>query len=405
MAKEMNIRNAVGHDSTKLNVNVGTIGHIDHGKTTLTAALLRVQSEKGLADFKPYDQIAKGGIVRDKSKTVTITAAHVEYETDVRTYAHIDCPGHADYIKNMITGAAQMDGAVLLTSAADGPQPQTREHILLARQVGVPHLVVFLNKCDLVDDPELIELVEMEIRDLLTQYGFDESQVPFIRGSAKMALENPTDPDSVRCIEELLAALDSAIPNPVRDIEKPFNMPIENVFNIDGRGTVVTGKIEAGKVRSGVSVDIVGKGSEVLSTVVTQVEKFGRILDEGVAGQNVACLLRGINRDQVQRGQVLAAVGTVVPHSQIETEVYVLNKAEGGRHTPFGTGYQPQFFFGTTNVTGRVEILDADMAMPGDGVRLSVSLLRPVACEEGSRFAIREGNRTVGSGVVTRVID
>ncbi len=407
MAKEIK-QNVVDNGNTKLNVNVGTIGHIDHGKTTLTAALLRVQSEKGLANYKPYDQIAKGGIVRDKSKTVTITAAHVEYQTAARTYAHIDCPGHADYIKNMITGAAQMDGAILLTSAAAGPQPQTREHILLARQVGVPHLVVFLNKCDLVDDPELIELVEMEIRDLLTQYGFDESQVPFIRGSAMLAHDNPTDADSIRCIEELLDALDSSIPNPKRDIDKPFNMPVENVFMIEGRGTVVTGKIEAGKVRTGDRVDIVGQsshGSDIISSTVTQVETFGRILDEGIAGQNVACLLRGIQREEVQRGQVLAAVGSVVPHSNIETEVYVLDKAEGGRHTPFGTGYQPQFFFGTTNVTGRVEVLDADMAMPGDGVRLSVSLMRPVACEEGSRFAIREGNRTVGSGVVTRVID
>jgi elongation factor Tu len=404
MAKEIK-RNVVNNGNTKLNVNVGTIGHIDHGKTTLTAALLRVQSEKGLANYKPYDQIAKGGIVRDKSKTVTITAAHVEYETAARTYAHIDCPGHADYIKNMITGAAQMDGAILLTSAADGPQPQTREHILLARQVGVPHLVVFLNKCDLVDDPELIELVELEIRDLLTQYGFDESQVPFIRGSAMLAHDNPTDADSIRCIEELLDALDSSIPDPQRDMEKPFNMPIENVFMIEGRGTVVTGKIEAGKVRTGDRVDIVGKDSDIISSTVTQVETFGRILDEGIAGQNVACLLRGIQREEVQRGQVLAAVGSVVPHSNIETKVYVLNRAEGGRHTPFGSGYQPQFFFGTTNVTGRVEILDADMAMPGDGVRLSVSFMRPVACEKGSRFAIREGNRTVGSGVVTKVID
>ena len=404
MAKEIK-HNVVNQGNTKLNINVGTIGHIDHGKTTLTAAILRVQSEKGLANYKPYDQIAKGGIVRDKSKTVTITAAHVEYGTATRTYAHIDCPGHADYIKNMITGAAQMDGAVLLTSAADGPQPQTREHILLARQVGVPHLVVFLNKCDLVDDPELIELVEMEIRDLLTQYGFDESQVPFVRGSALNAHDNPTDPDSIRCIEELLDALDSSIPDPQRDIDKPFNMPIENVFAIAGRGTVVTGKIEAGKVRTGDRVDIVGKGSDIVTTVVTQVETFGRVLDDAAAGQNVGLLLRGIGRDEVQRGQVLAAEGSLVPRSQIETEVYVLGQNEGGRHTAFGTGYQPQFFFGTTDVTGRVEILGADMAMPGDGVRLSVSLQRPVACEEGSRFAIREGNRTVGSGVVTRVIE
>ena len=312
MAKEIK-QNVAGISNTKLNVNVGTIGHIDHGKTTLTAALLRVQSEKGLATFKPYDQIAKGGIVRDKSKTVTITAAHVEYETAARTYAHIDCPGHADYIKNMITGAAQMDGAILLTSAADGPQPQTREHILLARQVGVPHLVVFLNKCDLVDDPELIELVEMEIRDLLTQYGFDESQVPFIRGSAKVAHDNPADADSIRCIEELLDALDSSIPDPERDMDKPFNMPIENVFMIEGRGTVVTGKIEAGVVVSGDRVDIVGKGSDIVSTVVTQVETFGRVLDSGVAGQNVGLLLRGIGRDEVQRGQAVSYTHLTLP--------------------------------------------------------------------------------------------
>ena len=390
----------------KLNVNVGTIGHIDHGKTTLTTAILRVQSEKGLANFKSYDQIAKGGIVRDKSKTVTILAAHVEYETERRTYAHIDCPGHADYIKNMITGAAQMDGAILLTSAADGPQPQTREHILLARQVGVPHLVVFLNKCDLVDDPELIELVEMEIRDMLEQYGFDSSQVEFIQGSAKLALESPTDPTATRCIHELIEALDQSIPDPLRDVEKPFNMPIENVFSIDGRGTVVTGKIEAGQITAGTQVDIVGQGDELVSTVVTQVETFGRILDSGEAGQNVGCLLRGISRDDVQRGQVLAASGSLTPRSRIETEVYVLKKEEGGRHTPFASGYQPQFFFGTTDVTGRVDVLDdLELAMPGDGVRLGVTLLRPVACEEGTRFAIREGNRTIGSGVVTKVID
>ena len=406
MAKATRPVNVSKTRDQKLNVNVGTIGHIDHGKTTLTAAILRVQSEKGLANFKSYDQIAKGGIVRDKSKTVTILAAHVEYETVDRTYAHIDCPGHADYIKNMITGAAQMDGAILLTSAADGPQPQTREHILLARQVGVPHLVVFLNKCDLVNDPELVELVEMEIRDLLQQYGFDPDKVPFICGSAKLALENPTDANSSACIDQLMNALDNAIPDPPRDVEKPFNMPIENVFSIEGRGTVVTGKIEFGQVRVGDHVDIVGQDMEIQSTVVTQVETFGRILDSGQAGQNVGCLLRGIAREAVQRGQVLAQAGSLTPRHRVETEVYVLKQEEGGRHTPFSNGYQPQFFFGTTNVTGVVEVLgDVDVAMPGNGVRLAVQLTRPVACEEGSRFAIREGNRTIGSGVVTKVVD
>lgn len=404
MAKE--IKTSTVGQNDKLNVNVGTIGHIDHGKTTLTAAILRVQSEKGLADFKTYDQIAKGGIVRDKSKTVTVVAAHVEYETAKRTYAHIDCPGHADYIKNMITGAAQMDGAILLTSAADGPQPQTREHILLARQVGVPHLVVFLNKCDLVDDVELIELVEMEIRDLLNQYGFNDSNVLFIRGSAKQALDNPTDKDSIRCIEELLDALDLTIPDPKRQIDLPFNMPIENVFSIDGRGTVVTGKIEQGQIRAGQSVEIIGQDDAVLSTVVTQVETFGRLLEAGFAGQNVGCLLRGIAREDVKRGQVLAEAGSLTPRHKLETEVYVLEKKEGGRHTPFSSGYQPQFFFGATHVTGRIQILgDAELALPGEGVRLAVDLQRPIACNEGTRFALREGNRTVGSGVVTKVID
>ena len=406
MAKVTKPLNVSNNRDKKLNVNVGTIGHIDHGKTTLTAAILRVQSEKGLANFKSYDQISKGGIVRDKSKTVTILAAHVEYQTTGRTYAHIDCPGHADYIKNMITGAAQMDGAILLTSAADGPQPQTREHILLARQVGVPHLVVFINKCDLVDDPELIELVEMEVRDLLAKYGFDPDKVPLIRGSAKLALENPTDAQATACIDQLMDALDTSIPDPLRDVDKPFNMPIENVFSIEGRGTVVTGKIELGQVHAGDSVDIVGQGDEILTTVVTQVETFGRILDSASAGQNVGCLLRGINRDDVQRGQVLAKSGSLTPRNQIEAEVYVLKKEEGGRHTPFVSGYQPQFFFGTTDVTGAVDVLgDVDVAMPGDGVRLGVRLMRPVACEEGTRFAIREGNRTIGSGVVTKVID
>ena len=390
----------------KLSVNVGTIGHIDHGKTTLTAAILNVQSQKGLANYKSYEEIAKGGIVRDKSKTVTIAASHVKYETDSRSYAHIDCPGHADYIKNMITGAAQMDGAVLLVSAAAGPMPQTREHVLLARQVGVPHLVVFVNKCDLVDDPELIELVEMELRDLLTQHGFDGESVVFVRGSAKLAHDNPTDPEAIRCIEQLLEALDTSIPDPPRDYERPFLLPIENVFLIEGRGTVVTGKIEQGQIRVGDSVDIVGRGEKPRTVVCTQIESFNEIADVGLAGESVGCLLRGVARDEVERGLVLAAKGTLTARKSIETEVYVLKKEEGGRHTPFVTGYQPQFFFGTTDVTGKVTVLgDVDVAMPGDGVRLAVQLNRGIACQEGSRFAIREGNRTVGSGVVTKVID
>jgi len=403
MMNNVDIRGGVNRD--KINVNVGTIGHIDHGKTTLTSALLRVQSEKGLAEFKSYEDIAKGGIVRDKSKTVTILAAHVRYETDSRSYAHIDCPGHADYIKNMITGAAQMDGAVLLVSAADGPMPQTREHILLARQVGVPYLVVFLNKCDLVDDPELIELVEMDLRDLLTQFGFDGESVPMIRGSAKAAIENPTDPVAIGPIEQLLDALDTTIPNPPREVDRTFQMPIENVFTISGRGTVVTGKIETGRIRAGDSIDIVGRGEDVRTVTCTQVETFGQILDEGLAGENVGCLLRGIGRDEVQRGQVLAARGTLVPRHQIEAEVYVLKKEEGGRHTAFVSGYTPQFFFGVTDVPGTVEVLgESDSAEPGNGVNLRVDLNTPIACETGSRFAIREGSRTVGSGIVTKVI-
>ena len=389
----------------KLNVNVGTIGHVDHGKTTLTAAILRVQSNRGLADYKPYAEIAKGGIVRDKSKTVTITAAHVKYETERRMYTHIDCPGHADYIKNMITGAAQMDGAVMVVSAADGPMPQTREHVLLARQVDVPHLVVFLNKCDLVDDPEMLELVEMELRDLLSQYKFPGDEVPFIRGSAMLAHDNPSDPQATRCIDELLDALDTYLPDPVRAVDKPLLMPIENLFTITGRGTVVSGKIEQGVVRCGDSVDIVGAADQPRTVVVTQVETFGQIMDFAQAGDNVGCLLRGDARDEVQRGQVLAAKGSIAPHTEFEAEVYVLTKEEGGRHTPFFGGYTPQFFFRTTDVTGATEVLgDAEMAMPGDGVRLGVHLGRPVALADGARFAIREGGKTVGSGVVTKVV-
>ena len=398
------ITNTTTRDKT--NVNVGTIGHIDHGKTTLTSAILRVQSENGLAQYKAYEDIAKGGIVRDKNKTVTILASHVRYQTESRNYAHIDCPGHADYIKNMITGASQMDGAVLLVSAADGPMPQTREHVLLAKQVGVPYLVVFLNKCDLVDDPELIELVEMDLRDLLDTYGFDAEQVPIIRGSAMLAHDNPTDSESIRCIEQLMEALDSTIPDPPRKIDLPFKMAIENVFAISGRGTVVTGKIDQGVVRSGDTVEIVGRGEDVRKVVVTQVETFGEVLDEGVAGENVGCLLRSVRRDQVCRGQVLAAAGSLVPRAQVEAEVYVLKKEEGGRHTPFMDGYTPQFFFSTADIPGAVKVLgNVEMAMPGDGVNLEVTFNRPIACDVGSQFAIREGNKTVGSGVVTKVID
>jgi len=388
----------------KVNVNVGTIGHIDHGKTTLTSAILRVQSENGLAEYKPYEQIAVGGIVRDKNKTVTVIASHVEYETEGRHYAHIDCPGHADFIKNMITGAAQMDGAVLLVSAADGPMPQTREHVLLARQVGVPQLVVFMNKCDLVEDPELLELVEMELRELLSQYGFPGDEVPFVRGSAKLAHDNPNDPQSSQCIVDLLAALDSYIPDPARDVDKPFLMPVENVFSIDGIGTIATGAIEQGMIRPGDNVEIVGLADESRSTVCTSVEMFGRIMDSAEAGDNVGLRLRGIRRDEVQRGHVLAAKNSLQPQERFQAEVYVLGKNEGGRHTPFFSGYSPQFFFRTTDVTGTTALLgDAEMCMPGEGVQLDVNLNRPVAMDVGDRFAIREGGKTVGSGVVTAI--
>lgn len=388
----------------KIHVNVGTIGHIDHGKTTLTAALLRVQAKKGLAKVKTYQEIAKGGIERDKTKTVTILASHVKYETESRVYAHIDCPGHADYIKNMITGAAQMDGAVLLVSAVDGPMPQTREHILLARQVGVPHLVVFMNKCDLVEDAELLELVELDLRELLTQYGYAGAEVPVIRGSAKVAHDDPVNPAATRCIDELLHALDTTIPNPVRQIDKPFLMPIENVFSIAGRGTVVTGKIEQGMVRAGDPIEIIGLSDRTVSDVVTQVESFADVLEFGQAGNNVGCLLRKTAHGDVFKGQVLAARGSVTPRRQFEAEVYVLKKEEGGRHTPFFDGYAPQFFFRTTNVTGTTHVIgDVQMAMPGDGVQLQVDLLQPIALSLGDHFAIREGGKTVGSGVVTKV--
>jgi len=387
----------------KVHINVGTIGHIDHGKTTLTAAILAVQARKGLAQEKSYGEIAKGGTIRDANKTVTITTSHVEYETASRHYAHIDCPGHADYVKNMITGAAQMDGAVLLLAATDGPMPQTREHILLARQVGVPNMVVFINKCDLVDDQELIDLVELETRDLLTRHGFDGDAVPFVRGNARGALDHPEDARFNQCIAALLDALDTSIPDPVRVTDRPFLMPIEGVHTIEGRGTVVTGKIEQGVVKVGQKLEILGLG-DALDTVCTSVEAFKRVLDQGEAGQNVGLLLRGIKADQVRRGQVIAAPRTIRPRSWFKGEVYVLSKEEGGRHTPFFDGYKPQFFFRTTNVTGAAALPEGvDMVMPGDNATLLVSLDKPIALEIGSHFAVREGGKTVGSGVVTEV--
>jgi elongation factor Tu len=389
----------------KVHVNVGTIGHIDHGKTTLTAAILAVQATRGLAQVKSYRDIARGGTVRDENKTVTIITSHVQYETESRHYAHIDCPGHADYIKNMITGAAQMDGAILLLSAVDGPMPQTREHVLLARQVGVPELVVFLNKCDLVDDPELIDLVELETRELLTRYGFDGTGVPFIRGNARGALEHPADPESHRCIDELLEALDRHIPEPKRAIDRPFLMPIEGVHTIDGRGTVATGKIAQGVIRVGQKVEILGLG-DILESVCTSVEAFNAPLAQGEAGQNVGLLLRGIKTVEVQRGQVIAAPRSIRPRQRFKGEVYVLSKDEGGRHTPFFSGYKPQFFFRTTNVTGEVLLPDGiAMIMPGDNAALAVNLDKPVALDIGSHFAIREGGKTVGSGVITEVVE
>lgn len=390
-------------DMKKLHVNVGTIGHIDHGKTTLTAAILAVQAEKGLAEARTYQDIARGGTVRDANKTVTIISSHVHYETERRHYAHVDCPGHADYVKNMITGAAQMDGAILLLSAADGPMPQTREHVLLARQVGVPELVVFLNKCDLVDDPELIDLVELEARGLLSKHGFDGENAPVIRGNARGALEHPTDPATNRCVVELLDALDAAIPEPKRAMDRPFLLPVEGVHTIEGRGTVATGRIEQGTITAGQKVEILGLG-DVLESVCTSVEAFNRPLDRGEAGQNVGLLLRGIKADQVRRGQVIAAPRTIRPRSEFKGEVYVLGKGEGGRHTPFFSGYKPQFFFKTTSVTGEVRLPDGvEMVLPGDNAAVAVRLDKPVALDVGGRFAIREGGKTVGSGVVTEV--
>ena len=391
---------------TKPHVNVGTIGHIDHGKTTLTGAILAVQGHKGMAKFKSYADIAKGGTVRDATKTVTIAVAHVEYETDTRHYAHIDCPGHADFIKNMITGAAQMDGAILVVSAADGPMPQTREHVLLARQVNVPALVVFLNKVDLVDDPELLELVELELRELLTNYGFPGDEVPIVRGNALAAYNKPDDAEAKKPIEELLAAVDSYIPEPQRERDKPFLMAVEDVFSIEGRGTVATGRIERGVVKVGDEVEIIGLAVATRKVVCTGVEMFNKTLDEGMAGDNVGCLLRGVKREEIQRGQVLAKPGSITPHTKFEAEVYVLSKEEGGRHTPFFSGYRPQFYFRTTDVTGSLNLLGgAEMCMPGDNVRLAVELISPIAMDENVRFAIREGGRTVGSGVVTKILE
>jgi elongation factor Tu len=388
----------------KPHVNVGTIGHIDHGKTTLTGAILAVQAAKGLATFKSYADIAKGGTVRDASKTVTIAVAHVEYQTDKRHYAHIDCPGHADFIKNMITGAAQMDGAILVVSAADGPMPQTKEHVLLARQVDVPAIVVFLNKIDLVDDEELLDLVEIEVRELLDKYGFPGDEIPIIRGASLKAYQNPGDPESIKCIGELMDAIDAYIPEPERIIDKPFLMAIEDVFSIEGRGTVATGRIERGLVKVGDEVEIVGLSAESRKTTCTGVEMFRKLLDEGRAGDNVGCLLRGVKRDDIERGQVLAKPGSITPHTEFEAEVYCLSKDEGGRHTPFFSGYRPQFYFRTTDVTGTANLVEAEMCMPGDNVRLQIELHKPIAMDDGVRFAIREGGRTVGSGVVTKVI-
>ncbi|MBQ1455012.1 MAG: elongation factor Tu [Thermoguttaceae bacterium] len=396
MAKEV-------FERTKPHVNVGTIGHIDHGKTTLTAAILAVQAAKGLAKTKSYADIAKGGTVRDASKTVTIAVAHVEYETEKRHYAHIDCPGHADFIKNMITGAAQMDGAILVVSAADGPMPQTREHVLLARQVNVPKLVVFLNKCDLMPDEELLELVEMEVQELLSSYGFDD--VKIVRGSALPAVQNPTDPEASACITKLMETIDSEIPEPQREQDKPFLMAVEDVFSIEGRGTVATGRIERGIVKIGDEVEIIGLAPESRKTVVTGVEMFNKTLESGMAGDNVGLLLRGIKRDEIQRGQVLAKPGSITPHTEFDANVYVLSKEEGGRSTPFFSGYRPQFYFRTTDVTGTLTLKgDVKMCMPGDNIELHVELISPIAMEENVRFAIREGGRTVGSGVVTKII-
>jgi len=392
-------------ERTKPHVNVGTIGHVDHGKTTLTAAITKVAETKGLAKFISYDEVAKASAAqgrRDATKILTIATAHVEYNTEKRHYAHVDCPGHADYVKNMITGAAQMDGAILVVSAVDGPMPQTREHILLARQVNVPAIVVFLNKCDLVDDPELLDLVELEVRELLSKYQFPGDDTPVIRGAALKAIDG--DKQWAGKIEELLTALDKSIPVPKREVDKPFLMPVEDVFSITGRGTVATGRIDRGKIKVGEEVEMVGFGTDK-KTVVTGVEMFRKLLDDGQAGDNVGLLLRGIEKDQIERGMVLAKPGSIKPHTQFEAEVYVLTKEEGGRHTPFFKGYRPQFYFRTTDVTGSVELpAGVEMVMPGDNTKMTIELITPIAMEEQLRFAIREGGRTVGAGVVTKIL-
>ena len=389
-------------ERTKPHVNVGTIGHVDHGKSTLTTAILKVQSDKGMAEFKSYADVTKGGTVRDASKTVTIAVSHVEYETEKRHYAHVDCPGHADFVKNMITGAAQMDGAILVVSAYDGPMPQTREHILLARQVGVPNLVVFLNKVDLLDDPELLDLVEMEVRDLLKKYEYPGDDIKVIRGSALAALEGK--PEGVEAINQLLDAIDNEIPEPQRDIDKPFLMSVEDVFSITGRGTVATGRIERGTVKVGEEVEIVGL-RDTVKTTVTGIEMFRKLLERGQAGDNVGLLLRGIDKDGVERGQVLAKPGSIHPHTKAKAEVYVLTKDEGGRHTPFFNGYRPQFYFGTADVTGNVSLPEGtEMVMPGDNLGIELSLQKQIAMEKGQRFAIREGGRTIGAGRVTEIL-
>jgi elongation factor Tu len=396
-------------ERTKPHVNVGTIGHIDHGKTTLTAAIVARQGYKNKVEkIKSYKDIAKGGTERDDLKTVTIAVAHVEYETPTRHYAHIDCPGHADYIKNMITGAAQMDGAILVVAANDGPMPQTREHLLLARQVNVPRIVVFLNKIDTVDDPELLELVELELRELLNKYEFPGDEIPIVRGSALPCMQDPKDDRAGKCIDDLMNAIDTYIPLPPREEDKPFLMSIEDVFQIEGRGTVGTGRIERGKVKIGDEVEIVGLKKKSSKTVVTGVEMFNKTLESGMAGDNVGILLRGIKRDDLERGQVLSKPGSITPHTKFEANVYVLSKEEGGRHTPFFSGYKPQFYFRTTDVTGTATLPEGvEMCMPGDQVKLKVELLpdMPIAMDEGLRFAIREGGRTVGSGVVTKILE
>ncbi|NIR51061.1 elongation factor Tu [candidate division KSB1 bacterium] len=387
----------------KPHVNIGTIGHVDHGKTTLTSAVTLLLNKKGLADYMSFESIDNAP--EEKARGITIATAHVEYETDKRHYAHVDCPGHADYVKNMITGAAQMDGAILVVSAADGPMPQTREHILLARQVGVPYIVVFLNKVDMVDDPELLELVELELRELLSQYEFPGDDIPIIKGSALEALSNPDDGDKTKCIFELMDAVDEYVPTPQRDVDKPFLMPVEDVFSITGRGTVGTGRVERGKIKTGDEVEIVGLGAKRKS-VVTGVEMFRKLLDYGEAGDNIGVLLRGVDKEELERGMVVAAPGSITPHTKFKGEVYVLTKEEGGRHTPFFNGYRPQFYFRTTDVTGELKLESGvEMVMPGDNVNMEVELIVPIAMEEGLRFAVREGGRTVGAGVVTKILE